>query len=1657
MPGVATGAGEPEMEPPDTLSWTSLHLKRRSGHTGWSLFEWTDWSTVVSSLTRQAVVAYCLAGLCSFITVAYKLNLWAANDPWQAEKRGVLREEVPDMLLAMPVTAFGGVMLLNALNLRHSMHNDTRFKSNIVLCFVVLVAFSTDMLILLGMTPIAVAGNMRLLYPLRFFQWSHSTPAMIFMLSLTSDLPKKDVVLAMLCDVSMILCGLASTLSTTMQMRVLFAVLSFSSFGVVLFHLGKIIVSASKAPSDPHARAAFNAMLLVTRVVWMLYPIVWVAVELDTISAATEQLVWFLLEYVAKAVFTSQLWQTNIKTVDERSRQALETWENSNRAMVVGKLQHLVSSKESMLNVMSHELMTPLMGIMAMSSNLLRSYRAHRRANALPPKASEQLAMIRSCASCLVNLVNSTLETSKAGVAGVQETEGGPDRSVRLHLIVKEVMALMAPLAHQGVKLVTEVPDDLPPVAGSRAKLSHIFFNLIGNAAKVTFSGCIKVTASSDGGDRVRVQRGVGRPPGQLQHIFSSPARDDAPGTGEMPSGEAVGGGHDRALAAAYGSTGLSLYLVKLAVASHGSDVNVVTDEGDGTVFSFSLRVAGDSAVEDNGRDPFDADGGSSHADASDLGSSMDALIDSIAEQPVRADSQDSAVAERVRASVDSPLHTRLKMPQRLRLGSRTLQVLSVDDDIINQGLRAGADDYVTKPFKRTELVERIKSHVRARDLSDFRVMATLTGASSGLDSIMASQDLLASVEIPVAVRDNGDSNGRCGVARCGSQKLQECYMGVISVRVSGLEQQLQASCSSRGGSSAQHDATPGTLPSLLDLHAAFESSTSTGNGSARFANSPAGVMAALSAAKAELLAALQKAHAEHAPRWANPGDAASTEPGSAGRATHVSTTSEPAPVLAAQTAAASAAAAAVALALASHPLLTAAAALSSSLLDALGSGAGARPASPPGVASASVGHAGGAGGSAASSAVAAPRTSGGDEAHAVPRDVCGVADLARDAFAALLPLSDFVGRDQALGLGHVLTALSECGAGLRWPDGSTMSLQAGVHCCKVRVMRPAGGGSASHRASRTSWSNLCGPDRTSSTDPLCAAASPWPCCLLLGPPPEMFLAFTGTCPLNCIVVSDAARVELAAAEFVGVGHNGGAPSSPQQQQQQAGWEGGGSGSGGGLPPAAPPPPPPLFLLPLPLPRAVRCAMWTVTLPFGAEGSSAAAGGNGGSTSGGDTHARPPSTLSTHTLPHLRLYLAELGLFRAALSAGPTLVHGAFAAAACALGLLPPTATRASSGGGMVDARSSMNGATTMDDPLLQLSGSLLAETASNNRGGGGSGGRDQRIMVSGAPAAASSSTRSGGGGGDHLRTSDANSGSGLSFLDSDLARALSSHESARGGSTARAGGPHRVPPSVPLTAPGMGQQRQQQHPQQQRVHTQGASPPPPGGGAGGGGDDVAMQLARTWGTAHALPAAAAYDAELSAQATLIAELRSMLADRLDEVVERSTAVVAQSMIGQLWAETQMLRAELAATQRRLSITPGGSNVSGGGGALLAAHAHGHGHGYGVVARLDTRSDSGLSATSHQSHQSAASHTLSIITLAPREDSTDAETPVGSLDPWGVVPYLHAGGGGAAHAPASAAASVDHDADAAVGAPGLAGGSPPGQEGEAGGWYARRW
>ncbi|GAX78757.1 hypothetical protein CEUSTIGMA_g6194.t1 [Chlamydomonas eustigma] len=552
--------------------------------------KFTPMGTVLSS--SALIVILCLAAS-SFAACALVLYWWMQEHSEEQERlHALLSSQVPSVLFALPISAFAGVLLLNSLNLPHST-NDTRFKSNLVLLYINVLALVTDVVIYYQLTPVLIGGSQRITHPLRYIQWSHSTPTMVYMLSLMSDMSPPQVFFVMVNDVSMMVTGLAATLSMDLNARVGWGAVSFLNFFIVMLFMSKMVLSAMRESADLHSRLSLRSMLWLMLVLWSSYPAIWLLAECNLMSPSCEQLMWGVTDYMAKAVFTSQLWQTNMKSVQERREAALAAWEVSNRSMVVDKLQQLVEAKDNILQVMSQELKTPLMGIIGLVNVMLKDTRSHPASG---KEHAKNLTMVRSVASCLLNVVNGCLEESKSvqmlaeenkDQVEVANTETGnpynssmPGKSIsqKLHPLADEVVLMLSPLLHEGVKLLNEVPEDIPEVIADRTKLTQILFNLIGNAVRFTHAGYIKVGAvigcvETGIVDIFVVDTGPGISTAKQQDIFK-PYDQGA-------SGKAL----------KQGGMGMGLYLVSLALQSMSSEVRLQSAEGQGSTFSFQLPI----------------------------------------------------------------------------------------------------------------------------------------------------------------------------------------------------------------------------------------------------------------------------------------------------------------------------------------------------------------------------------------------------------------------------------------------------------------------------------------------------------------------------------------------------------------------------------------------------------------------------------------------------------------------------------------------------------------------------------------------------------------------------------------------------------------------------------------------------------------------------------------------------------------------------------------------------------------------------------------------------------------------------------------------------------------------------------------------------------
>lgn len=123
--------------------------------------------------------------------------------------------------------------------------------------------------------------------------------------------------------------------------------------------------------------------------------------------------------------------------------------------------------------------------------------------------------------------------------------------------------------------LAVDIPDDLPTIAADRSSLSEVLSNLIDNALKYSHEGgSVSVKAQVDG-DFVRTtvaDTGIGMPANVVGNLFHKFYRSHR-------SRETIAG------------TGIGLYISKAIVESHGGTIEVKSEEGRGSTFSFTVPI----------------------------------------------------------------------------------------------------------------------------------------------------------------------------------------------------------------------------------------------------------------------------------------------------------------------------------------------------------------------------------------------------------------------------------------------------------------------------------------------------------------------------------------------------------------------------------------------------------------------------------------------------------------------------------------------------------------------------------------------------------------------------------------------------------------------------------------------------------------------------------------------------------------------------------------------------------------------------------------------------------------------------------------------------------------------------------------------------------
>ncbi len=410
-------------------------------------------------------------------------------------------------------------------------------------------------------------------------------------------------------------------------------------------------------------------------------------------------------------------------------------------------LTELDRAKTSFFSNVSHELRTPLTLILGPVEDALTSQ------SALQPAGVE---MLHRNALRLLKMVNGLLDFVRIEAGRLHASYEPTDLSL---LTTQLASVFRSAVERAGLQLIVECPPLPEPVYVDREMWEKIVLNLLSNALKSTFDGEIRVSISTDGSSAQLEVRdtGTGIPAVELPHLFERFRR--------------VEGARRRS----HEGTGIGLALVKELVEIHGGDIAVESTEGMGSAFRVTVpfgqehlareRVINDavnpvvlqgSAVAyvreaigwlggenrlseeitdtDTGDQPQGA-GPPGHAerrpivllvdDNADMREYVRGLLSgrfdvvSAGNGKAALELTERVHPDLVLTDVMMPemdgfaLLTALRQSPAMRLVPVIMLSARAGEESRIEGLDAGADDYLTKPFTARELVARVEAQLK--------------------------------------------------------------------------------------------------------------------------------------------------------------------------------------------------------------------------------------------------------------------------------------------------------------------------------------------------------------------------------------------------------------------------------------------------------------------------------------------------------------------------------------------------------------------------------------------------------------------------------------------------------------------------------------------------------------------------------------------------------------------------------------------------------------------------------------------------------------------------------------------------------------------------------------------------------------------------------
>jgi signal transduction histidine kinase/CheY-like chemotaxis protein len=294
---------------------------------------------------------------------------------------------------------------------------------------------------------------------------------------------------------------------------------------------------------------------------------------------------WFVGGVAAVMVFIAyQFYASRFNALQDRNEVLEKELEDLNEHLersvvkeqkVSKEIENIRVMKQQLLSVISHEVRTPMNGIMG-SALLMQE-------TSMTKEQEDYLTTIRNCGESLLTMINTVLVNDILDISKIQQDDKLEYKGFNLRDSIEEVVDLFADKAgRNGIDLLYEIDENVPEqIVGDTKRFRQVVMNLVENAVRFTSKGEVFVrlhySKHNALGNHPELtlevsDTGIGVTKDQLKQLFTG-----IPAKKTERNAEAT--------------SGLGLMICKKLVELMGGTIEARSEQGQGSTFIFSIPV----------------------------------------------------------------------------------------------------------------------------------------------------------------------------------------------------------------------------------------------------------------------------------------------------------------------------------------------------------------------------------------------------------------------------------------------------------------------------------------------------------------------------------------------------------------------------------------------------------------------------------------------------------------------------------------------------------------------------------------------------------------------------------------------------------------------------------------------------------------------------------------------------------------------------------------------------------------------------------------------------------------------------------------------------------------------------------------------------------